>query len=68
MTVWWRWMRDALSPTADEVERLIDPGPEGWRQHSAAATVPTEGMIASVTSVNPLLFSWSLSKTRVPEK
>ncbi len=46
MTVWWRWMRDALSPTADEVERLIDPGPEGWRQHSAAATVPTELEIA----------------------
>ena len=41
MTVWWRWMRDALSPTADEVERLTDPGSKGWRETTAAATTPT---------------------------
>ncbi len=45
MNVWWRWMRDALSPTPEEVQRVVDPGPPGWREGTAAATTPTAGEV-----------------------
>lgn len=48
MTIWWRWMRDALSPTQEEVARLIDPGPDGWRESAGQATTPSEREIARV--------------------
>ncbi len=50
MTTWWRWMREALSPTDDEVARLVDPGPAGWQEHAEQATEPTDDEVRGLTS------------------
>jgi predicted negative regulator of RcsB-dependent stress response len=66
MSVWWRWMRDALSPTDDEVARLVEPGPEGWRADAERATqAMTDEVNRLGWPVSPVMFQ-SCTKATEP--
>ncbi len=41
MSVWWQWMREALSPTPEELQRLVDPISPVHLEDAIEATEPT---------------------------